>query len=382
MRVAVIGAGVVGAAVAAGLTRRGAEVVLLDRDVPGAGTTATTIAWINSNNKDPDHYFAFNHAGVRAHHALAAGGGDWFVPTGSLEVAASDEHRGWLAERVAKLRSRAYPVRYLTADEVRELEPDLVRPDGADYAFFPEEAHAHPIRLLARFLGEARDGGARVETGAEVREIASSPSGVTLALAGGRTLTADVAVTCAGRWTQEVAASAGLTVPMLDPRVSGPAVNAYLGVTAPIPARLSRHVTTGRLNLRPDGGGRIMLHALDLDATADPAAEPAPAIGTELLSRLPGVLAPVPGARLERLVVGQRAMPADGLTVAGFADGHARVYVVATHSGITLSALLAEEVAAEVHGAESAWLRAYRPTRFAAGGAGPASVPPRWPGEQ
>ncbi|XVQ13126.1 NAD(P)/FAD-dependent oxidoreductase [Spirillospora sp. CA-255316] len=382
MRVAVIGAGVVGAAVAAGLTRRGAEVVLLDRDVPGAGTTATTVAWINSNNKDPEHYFAFNHAAVRAHHALAAGGGDWFVPTGNLEVAASDEHRAWLAERVAKLRGRGYPVRYVTADEARALEPDLVRPGGADYAFFPEEAHAHPIRLLARFLGEARDGGARVETGAEVREIASSPAGAALTLADGRTLTADIAVTCAGRWTQEVAASAGLTVPMLDPRVSGRATNAYLGVTSPVPARLSRYVTTGGLNLRPDGGGRILLHALELDATADPAAEPAPAIGAEMLSRLAGVLGPVAGARIERLVVGQRAMPGDGLTVAGFADGHARVYVVATHSGITLSALLAEEVAAEVHGAESAWLSRYRPARFLDGGARPAPVPPRRPGEQ
>ena len=362
LRVAVVGAGVLGAAVAAGLVRRGAEVVLLERDVPGAGTSGTTVAWINANNKDPGHYFAFNHAAVRAHHALAAGVGDWFVPTGHLEVAAGDEHRERLAARVAKLRGRGYPARYVTADEARALEPDLTLPGEADHVFFPEEAHAHPTRLLGRFLGEARDGGARVETGAEVREIASSPTGVTLLLNGGREVSADVAVTCTGRWTQELIAS----VPMLDPRVAGPAVNAYVGVTGPVPARLSRYVTTGGLSMRPDGGGRILVHAPDLDATADPAVEPAPAVAEEMLNRLTGVLAPpLQGARVERLAVGRRAIPGDGLTVAGFADDHARVYVVATHSGITLSALLAEEVAAEVHGSESVWLGRYRPARFA-----------------
>ncbi|GAA2418098.1 FAD-binding oxidoreductase [Actinomadura vinacea] len=379
MRIAVIGAGVVGAAVAAGLGRRGAQVVLLDRGEPGGGTTATTVAWINSNKKEPDHYFAFNHAAVRAHHALAAGGGDWFFPTGNLECAVTPEHREWLAERVGKLRARGYPVRRVTADQARALEPDLIRPEAAEYAFFPEEAHAQPIRLLGRFLGEARDLGARVETGAEVRAIASSSTGVTLALGDGRTVSADVAVTCAGRWTQEVAASAGLTVPMLDP---GPVTNAYVGVTSAVPARLSRMLTTGRLNLRPDGGGRILLHALDLDEAADPAAEPPPAIGAEMLDRLSRVLESTWGARLERLRVGVRAMPADGLTIAGFADEHARVYVVATHSGITLSALLAEEVAVEVHGGESAWLGPYRPGRFRDGTAGPVSFAARRPGEQ
>jgi glycine/D-amino acid oxidase-like deaminating enzyme len=53
----VIGAGVVGAAVAAALTRRGAEVTVLDAGLPGTGTTATSYAWVNANNKDPLPYF-------------------------------------------------------------------------------------------------------------------------------------------------------------------------------------------------------------------------------------------------------------------------------------------------------------------------------------
>ena len=132
MRVIVIGAGVLGAAVAAGLTRRGADVTVLEAGRPGGGTTTTSFAWINANNKDPLPYFELNQAGVAAHHALAGGAAPWFVPTGNLEWATTDQHAELLAARVAKLRDRDYPLRQLTHEQALDLEPDLVAPADAE----------------------------------------------------------------------------------------------------------------------------------------------------------------------------------------------------------------------------------------------------------
>jgi glycine/D-amino acid oxidase-like deaminating enzyme len=42
----VVGAGIVGAAVAFEVARAGAEVVLLDKSVPASGVTADSFAWI------------------------------------------------------------------------------------------------------------------------------------------------------------------------------------------------------------------------------------------------------------------------------------------------------------------------------------------------
>ncbi|TDD47529.1 FAD-binding oxidoreductase [Nonomuraea terrae] len=378
MRVVVIGAGVVGSAVAAGLVRRGAQVTVLEARTPGAGTTSTSVAWVNANNKTPKAYFELNHAAVWAHHQLP---GDWFFPTGNLECAVTDEHKENLEARVGRLLDLGYPVERVTARRALALEPDLVPPPGAEYVFFPGEAYVQPLRLLGRLLGEARDGGAVVECGAEVTAVETSASGVKV-LAGGRTFAGDAVVTCAGRWTRQVAALAGATVPMLDPVVSGSVTNGFLVTTTPVPARLSRVLTTAGLNLRPDGGGRLLLQSLPLDGLADPA-EPVPAeIRADILGRLPGVLRGTEGAEVERAVVGQRAMPGDGLTVAGFADADRRVYTVATHSGVTLAPLLMEEVAGELFGVESALLEPFRPGRFADGTAGPAPVPARRPGQQ
>ncbi|GAA3654199.1 FAD-binding oxidoreductase [Nonomuraea antimicrobica] len=380
MRVVVIGAGVVGSAVAAGLTRRGARVTVLEAGTPGAGTTSTSVAWVNANNKTPKEYFDLNHAGVWAHHQLP---GDWFFPTGNLECAVTAEHKELLEERVGRLLGLGYPVERVTAGRALALEPDLVPlPPDTEYVFFPCEAYVQPLRLLGRLLGEARDGGATVECGAEVTGIETVGSGVKVTVADGRVFAGDVVVTCAGRWTQRVAALAGATVPMLDPAESGTLTNGFLITTTPVPARLSRVLTTAALNLRPDGGGRVLLQSLPLDGLADPAVPVPGEVPAEMLALLSGVLRATEGAAVERAVVGQRAMPGDGLTVAGFADADRRVYTVATHSGVTLAPLLMREVAGEVFGEESALLGPFRPSRFADGTAGPPLSPARHPGRQ
>ena len=360
MRVLVIGAGIVGAAVAAGLTRRGARVTLLEERHPGAGTTGTTFAWVNAGTKEPEAYFTLNHAAVHAHHAL---GGDGFVPTGHLEWANGERRRAELAARVERLLDREYAVERITARRAAELEPDLaVQPDGTDFVFFPEEGHVLPAVMLARLLGEARDRGARIEIGAAVREIKPSRAGVSVTLADGGVRAADVLVACAGRWTGRL-----VDVPLLDPLVSGKATNGFLVTTTPVATRLSRVLTADRLNARPDGGGRLVLQALDLDEAADPETPPPDDVGAQMMARLPELLTGTRGARVERIRVGQRVMPRDGHTVAGFTDEAGRVYAVATHSGITLAPLLGDLVATEVYGTESALLRPFRPDRFARG---------------
>jgi len=381
LRVVVIGAGILGAAVAASLTRRGAQVTIVEAQHPGSGTTATTFAWVNSANKDPESYFALNHAGVRAHHEFAGQRATpWFFPTGNLEWAVSDEHRAALSARMEKLRARDYPARWITAGQARELEPDLICPPDADYAFFPEEAHVLPALLLSHLLGEAKDGGARIRNRATVTEISADA----VHTKDGQRHPADVVVSCAGRWSAQVAQLAGAQVPMLDTATPGSTTVGLLTTTAAQPARLSRVLTTPALNLRPDGGGRLLLQALDLDQHADPSQPPHPddPLPGAIVRRVTEVLSGTEGAVAERVRVGRRAMPADGRTVAGFADRAARFYVLATHSGITLAPLLAELATQELYGTDSATLRDFRPDRFAPGIDVDPPQPARRPGEQ
>lgn len=379
MRVAVIGAGVVGASVARGLALRGADVTVFERDRPGAGTSTTTFGWINSHAKRPASYHRLNVEGCREHRRLAdeAGGTPWYFPTGNLVWASDGPGQRRLDDRIARLDEQGYRARWLDRRDVAELEPDVRLPDAVErVAFLPDEGHVLPMPLLARLLGQAREFGAELACPVEIVGVEPEPAGLVVTTADGARHRFDTVVSCVGRWTPQLAATTGLEVPLADPDEPGGPCVGFLGYTDPVLARLSRVLTTPSINVRPDGGGRLVLQGLDLDGSADPAAPPGAdsAIAGALWSRLVDVLPAAADSELAAVRVGQRALPEDGLPVVGFADTPGRFYLVVTHSGMTLGPLLGRLVAGElVDEAPAQLLADFRPQRLA-GSASASSV--------
>ena len=164
----VIGAGVLGASVAARLARAGMQVTLLDQDEPGHGTSRWSFAWVNSNDKGPRPYHDLNHAGIRAWAELAPGldGAAWYRPAGNLELATSDSGRAELSARIDRLASWGYPARLIDAAEAAELEPALLLPDPAAMAaWFPGEAYLLTEPLIERLVAYLTSQGGTVLTG-------------------------------------------------------------------------------------------------------------------------------------------------------------------------------------------------------------------------
>ncbi|MFZ3562090.1 NAD(P)/FAD-dependent oxidoreductase [Streptomyces sp. BH055] len=390
-RIAVVGAGVLGTATARALALRGAAVTLYERTGCAAGTTGTTFAWVNSHAKNPTSYHELNMAGVAEHHALREAGGPaahWFFPSGNLEWAADEVGDARLAQALELLEGRNYPWRWLKPDQARELVPDLRVPDEVRrIAYFPQEGYVLPHPLVARLWGEARDHGAELRCPADVTGIDERDSDVRIELADGTSETFDLVVSATGRWSERTAALTGVSLPMADTAEPGSATVGLLGYTSPTATRLDAVLTTPRLNVRPDGGGRLVVQGLDLDTDADPAAPP-PVDGphaAQLLDRLADLLHGTRGARLESFRVGQRALPADGLTVAGRLRPDGRVYALATHSGITLGPLLGRLAAHELlTGERDPLLADFTPDRLtgAAPGSFGALERPRFAGQQ
>lgn len=324
MQIVVIGAGIIGATIAARLGQRGAAVTLVDRGLPGAGTSSTSYAWVNANGKEPERYFELNMAGVEAHHKLAAHGGRWLQPNGHVEIAVDAEHDLRLREQMGRLAARGYAVEQVSAVRAGDLLPDVQVPDDArTIAFFAQEAHVFPALYVAQMLAEAREAGVTVRPRTRVVGLSPDGDGVgdggVVTLDDGSTLRADVVVCAVGRWTEQVAALAGAQAPMAGYTQPGDVTVGYLVETDPLPVRLDRLVNTAWLNVRPDGGGRLLLQALDLDESADPEQVPATdsALATTYLERLGALIPAAVGATVRRLVVGRRAMPSDGHTMVG-----------------------------------------------------------------
>jgi glycine/D-amino acid oxidase-like deaminating enzyme len=110
--IAVIGAGVVRASIAFRLAESGAaQVWIVDRALPGSGTTSASFAWANANNKTPRDYFELNRAGLEEHFRLRdelPGGAPWLHPGGNLEWAGDEAALEELNLRIERLRSWGY----------------------------------------------------------------------------------------------------------------------------------------------------------------------------------------------------------------------------------------------------------------------------------
>jgi glycine/D-amino acid oxidase-like deaminating enzyme len=364
MDIIVIGAGVIGAAVAFRLAQAGARVTVLEAtDRIGQGTSGRSFAWTNSNEKTPRLYHDLNVAGMQAHAALRDefGALPWWHGGGSIDWYVSEAEQAAQRARVERLRAWGYGAEWITLAELHELEPGL---DGAavgdaPIAYYPDEGWLDPIPYIHAMLEAARRAGAVVRIETRVEQVQFNGGRVTgVSILGGGQFATDLVVNCAGRWADTIS---GATVLPLAPTVG------LLVLTPPVSTSLRRIVHTSWIDVRPDGAGRLMLHADDGDAAVTAGTEPSPTlpIARHLAERAARVLPGIGAVAPEAVRIGVRPIPADGFSAVGAMPGIEGYYVVVTHSGVTLSALLARAVASElVDGVSVAQLEPFRPGRL------------------
>lgn len=370
-QIAVIGAGIIGLAVARSLAMSRHGVTIFERSHIGAGTSAITFAWVNANGKGPESYHRLNAQSMDEHVRLQQESGldiQWLIQAGTYEWAETAKAQEQLHHRVQKLLQLGYPARLATHGELHAAVPEIrLSPRAGDIWHFPSEMLVHPSLLLARLWSQARANGAVLRTGSDVVDITEQHDKVSLSLADGRQWQGDNVVIATGRWSEDMVKCLGHSLAMIDANRPDEVACGFLAYTNPLPVQLQANLISPEMNVRPDGGGRLILQALDLDNHANPALPAAidGFIGQEMLRRLRRLFANTEPARIDRIAVGQRARPADGLPAVGFVTPLRRAYLVATHSGITLAPLLGRLVAEELtDGDRPAMLHDFAPDRL------------------
>ena len=204
----VIGGGVIGLAVAWRLAQRGAEVVVLERDQPGRGTSrvaAGMIAPISEASVGEEALLRLGIASARAYPDFVAelhevtGADPGYLRCGTL-IAARDRDEAEALEREVELRlSLGLTVDRLLPTEARKLEPALAPTLRAALAVGDDHA-IDPRQLTAALLAACRVAGVDVRAGAEVAEL-DLP---VVRLAGGERLSAESVVLAAGVWSTQI----------------------------------------------------------------------------------------------------------------------------------------------------------------------------------
>jgi glycine/D-amino acid oxidase-like deaminating enzyme len=363
--VAVIGAGIVGASAVYALTRAGARVVALEAARPGAGTSRTSFAWVNSVHKEPEIYHRLNAEGLTAHHELARelGADGGFHAGGSLMWAEEDQAVADLHALVERLAARGYQAAWIVRERALAMEPALSIPERVpEVVFFAAEGWLDAPRAIDRLLSAAAAKGAEVRERTAVQSLRVRDGRIESVVSDDGEIEAESVLVCVGPAARAFLAPLGVTLPV--ERVPG-----ILAVTSRPAHALGRVVHAPGIHLRPDASGGLLLGATDLDGLIDETTSPEAVrtVAARLLDRAARVFPPATDVTLVDARVGVRPMPADGQTIAGRIPGLANAWILSTHSGVTLGPLLGRLIADEIVGrSPSVVLASFRPERFPA----------------
>ena len=372
--VAVIGAGIMGAAISWRLAVRGVHVVLIDKGQPGHGASSHSFAWINAGAKEPVGYHNLNRRSLEMWPRFAAAIGDCGDPDsvglrwgGKVSWESDPAAAEGLAARVRQLQSWGYPTRLIDAGELKRLEPALEIGPVAAAEYSPNEGQVEPQMVVDACLRRLREMGCEIHADREVVGFERSDDGRINSLAtNSGAVDVDAVVIAAGTATTRLAGLAGVNVPQAE----SPGVVMRTDPLPPllrnVPVVYAPPLGDGRreIHLRQCADGRLMIGEGDQESLAE---DDSQAHADELLARACRYLPGLAGAKAVPVPVGWRPMPLDGYPVMGFASEAPNLYVALTHSGVTLAPALSQLAAQEICDGTpaDAVLGPYRPQRFA-----------------
>ncbi len=228
----VVGAGVIGSAVAYALARLGQRVCLVERGAVAGGTTSASAGQTSVQGRvpGPSLALALANIGLLAELAAELPTDFEYVQSGGL-ILAEDETEYRLLREFAARQSAHVPVEFLEAEEVRRLEPHLTpRVLGATYCSL--DGYLNPMGLARALARGAETLGAEVRTQTEVIGVSIRNGRATGVRTPRDTLSAGIVVNAAGVWSADLGRLAGVEVPVIPRR-------GQLLVTEPLPPLVS-----------------------------------------------------------------------------------------------------------------------------------------------
>ncbi|MEV5597279.1 FAD-dependent oxidoreductase [Streptomyces sp. NPDC052496] len=244
--VIVVGSGIVGAACAEALTRRGLRVTVLDRAPLASGTTAHGEGNLLVSDKPP---------GPELELALASSA-RW--PRLLAELDAAEGKRGGLTERceyetkgglvvalgeagaralagfAAAQRAAGVTAHEVGPDGMHAYEPHLA-PDVRGAVHYPQDAQVQPVAAAGALLAAVRRRGGTLCAGVRALGVERGADGrVTALRTSAGTLPCGAVVNACGPWAGRFAREAGAPLPVAPRR-------GLVLVTAPLPPGTVRH---------------------------------------------------------------------------------------------------------------------------------------------
>lgn len=236
--IVIIGAGIMGSSLAYFLSKRGKDVVVLEKNEICSGTSSSTAAWLWPSDKRPECYGRLAKEGYDIYLGLEEELGTSFEMTicGSVDPAKTEEEMEAFRNQCEYDRMLGYRARMLDAKEIVEEEP-FISKDLKGGLLVETDGHINPFLLVNAYIQAAKKNGVEVNTFTEVESFKVTGNHIDEIITNKGSITADLVVCAAGIYSRKIGAMLGLDAHVFPER-------GFTLVSEKLPP-VMKHVVTG-----------------------------------------------------------------------------------------------------------------------------------------
>ena len=256
-QVVIIGGGIMGCSVAYHLAKSGCpDVVLLERKQLTSGTAWHSAAQVrqlrsSANLTQLIRHSAELYASLEAETGQATG----WLRTGSLSIATNPDRLIHIKRQASLARLYGVEAHVVDAAEAADLWPFMRGDDVIGAVFSPDDGRVNPSDVCAALIKAAKASGVQVFEDTPVTGFEKQAGRISAVTTESGRIACQSVVLCAGLWSRQVAALAGVSAPLY-------ACEHFYLLTKPIDG-IDGHLPTlsdhdGHLYIRDDVGGLLV----------------------------------------------------------------------------------------------------------------------------
>lgn len=260
--VVVIGGGVIGTSVAAHLARAGSNVVILERDTLGSGSSAKPLGGVRATFSEPGN-ITLGQRSLESYERFAS---EWGTDIGLHQVGylfvCRTEKEAAAVEQSVLLQNRlGGSSRMVTPSEAVTLSPYLDPGVVVAASHSPRDGFAEPARVVAGYAADASRRGVVICDHVAVVELEQDGAGVGVVHTTRGSIRAQIVVIAAGAWSGGIGRMAGVTLPITPVRRQ----IGFTGKLAPAPPVMPFTIDLGSTLYYHNAGDGLLLGISDPD---------------------------------------------------------------------------------------------------------------------
>lgn len=368
-KITVVGAGIVGSCIAHELSRLGQNVTIIDKSMPGSGTSGKSFNWVNATYpKRPYSYNYLSQLGLGAFDDLYRYIDFPSKWNGSLEWFVDAKKHKKLLDNVNQLLKYPTYSKHEIIDSLKasSLEPNIDFNKNKNIVYSVEDGAIDALKTIENLVARTKFNGGKIINNCTFKNSiyrSGKLSSINTSLG---EIETDLIIFATGIDTNS----------LINKKVLRDPTAGIIIKTKPYNSIINKIIVGPGIHIHQQNDGRLIIGEQDgapeshkMRLKGYPSKFPSSMLAyqhaNKILNTAKSFIKSMDEVELESVHIGWRPLPLDGLPIIGFINSDQDSYVASMHSGISLGPIVGKIVAQEItENINNNLLNNFRPSRF------------------